>query len=206
VNEINQTPPTKKLSRQEAHDIGMIIRDRAKVLRHHAEEQAAAYRMEAEEQIARMFEWSEGDLWRKANEKANEIKAAAEETIARKCEEMGIPAGFSPALSIDWTNRGTNAISRRKEELRKAARLKIDSMLKASITQIDQQSLEHRTKVVQNSSLSPEAAAFIDSFKPIEDTMKELSISDIEKAVEDQKKMGRERFANLIYRETYTDD
>ena len=191
--------PAKKLSRQEAHDIGMIIRDRAKVLRTHAEEQAAAYRLEAEEQIAELFQWADNDIFRKASEIGGEVISGATELIAKKCEALGIPTEFAPGLALDWTNRGANAINKRKEELRRAARLKIDAMLKASITQIDQEALEHRTKVVQNSALSAEAAAFIDSFKPIEEKMKQLSIDEIEKAVEDQKLTGRERFANLIY-------
>ena len=193
--------PAKKLTSKEAHTIGVIIRDRARVLRTHAEEQAAAYRLEAEDQINQLFDWAQADIWRKAIAAANEVIDGATELIARKCEALGIPTEYAPGLSVDLTNRGQALIDKRKAELRRAAKLKIDSMLKASLTQIDQEALDHRTKVVQNSALSPEAQAFIETFKPIDETMKQLSISDIEKAVEDQKRAGRDRFAGLIYRE-----
>jgi hypothetical protein len=50
----NNTAP-RALSRNETHDLGMIIKDRCKVLRAHAEEQAAACMADFERKLATSY-------------------------------------------------------------------------------------------------------------------------------------------------------
>jgi len=199
MNDKNETE--RKLSRQEAHDLSMIIKDRTKVLKAHADEQAAVYISEFEQQLAQLYGWADGEVWRQAGERANEVIASANEVIKRKCEELGIPAGFAPTLTLDWTGRGAQGVKNRQAELRRVAKVKVEAMLKTTLTQIERQSLDLRTHVVKASAISPQANAFLESLAPVEETMRALSIGEIEKAIEDQK--AGTRFAGLIYREPY---
>src|ERR1700758_1648178 len=94
----------RRLTRQETHDLSMIIKDRTRVLKAHVEEHAA-----------RCLEDFEANL---ATRYAAALKAAqaAQEVIERRCEEMGIPKTFAPRLCVMWQDRGENALAERRVE------------------------------------------------------------------------------------------
>ena len=56
----------RRLSRNETHDLSMIIKDRAKVLKAHAEEQAAACMADFETKMATIYTWDQDETWKKA--------------------------------------------------------------------------------------------------------------------------------------------
>src|SRR5215468_4862422 len=55
-----------KLNRQETHDLSMIIKDRTRVLRAHAEEQAAACLADFENTLASVYTWDHDATWKQA--------------------------------------------------------------------------------------------------------------------------------------------
>ena len=77
----------------------MIIKDRSKVLRAHAEEQAAACMADFEKQMATVYTFDQDEVWQKATREAQRVVQASQDTIAKRCKELGIPTAFAPSIS-----------------------------------------------------------------------------------------------------------
>lgn len=174
----------RALSRQETHDLSMIIKDRTKVLKAHAEQQAASCLAEFETKMATVYKFDDDDTWREAAIAANRIVAESNEKIQAQCRKLGIPAAFAPGLTLVWSGRGQNMMSARRNELRRVAQSSIDAMLKRAITKIEHQALDLRTQVVARGLLSPEAKMFLESLAPVSEAMTSLDFAEIERRLE----------------------
>ncbi|MBV9863309.1 MAG: hypothetical protein JO267_14310 [Alphaproteobacteria bacterium] len=177
----------RSLSRSETHDLSMIIKDRTKVLRAHAEEQAAACLADFEKKMAAIYSFDQDEIWKAAADRAFEAGKQASKVIGDRCEELGIPRTFAPRLSIEWHGRGENALAQRRTELRKVAKASIDAMMKAAITKIEKQSLDLRTQVVAMGLLSEDAKTFLESLAPVTEAMTSLDFSEIERKLDGEK-------------------
>ena len=103
--------PARRLSRNETHDLGMIIKDRSKVLKAYAEEQAAACFADFERKLATVYSWDQDETWKKAAEQAQAAAKAAQEIVAERCRRW---ASQQPAPSIRRSPglaAGENALS-----------------------------------------------------------------------------------------------
>ena len=178
----------RQLSRHETHDLGMIIKERAKVLKAHAEEQAAACLADFETNMAAVYKFDDDEVWKKAVEEAEAVVSKSRETIAKRCKELGIPPMFAPSVALDWRSRGENMVRARRVELRHAAKAQIEAMLRASITKIEKQSLDLRTQVVAMGIYTPDAKMFLESLAPIEETMRRLDFKEVERKFDAEKK------------------
>jgi acyl CoA:acetate/3-ketoacid CoA transferase alpha subunit len=179
----------RKLSRNETHDLSMIIKDRSKVLRAHAEEQAAACVADFERQMATVYTFDQDEVWKKATDEARRVVEQSQDTIAKRCKALGIPASFAPSISATWQGRGENMLAARRTELRRVAKASIDAMTKAAITKVEKQALDLRTQVVGMGLLSPDAKLFLESLAPVEDSMRSLDFGEIEKKLEKEQQL-----------------
>lgn len=179
----------RQLSRNETHDLSMIIKDRTKVLKAHADEQAAACIADFERKMAANYTWDQDDIWKEATAEANKAVAAAQEIVAKRCEELGIPKTFAPRLGMTWEGRGENKVASRRSELRRVAKTSIEAMTKAAITKIEKQSLDLRTQVVGMGLLSADAKMFLESLAPVEDAMRSLDFAEIEQRLEREQQL-----------------
>ena len=179
----------RKLSRTETHDLSMIIRDRSKVLRAHAEEQAAACMADFERQMATVYTFDQDEVWQKATREAQRVVQESQATIAKRCKALGIPPTFAPSISATWQGRGENMLAMRRTELRRVAKASIDAMTKAAITRIEKQALDLRTQVVGIGLLSPDAKLFLESLAPVEESMRALDFGEIEKKLEKEQQL-----------------
>jgi hypothetical protein len=181
-----------KLSRNETHDLSMIIKDRTKVLRAHAEEQAAACMADFERQMAASYTFDQDEVWQRATQEAQRVVLESQATIAKRCKELGIPASFAPSISASWQGRGENMLASRRAELRRVAQTSITAMTKAAITKIEKQALDLRTQVVGMGLLSADAKLFLESLAPIEENMRALDFAEIEKRLEKEQQLRLE--------------
>ena len=83
--------PSRKLSRNETHDLSMIIKDRTKVLRAHAEEQAAACMADFERQMATSLHVRSG-------------RGLAEGNAGSAARGAGEPERPSPSGARSWAS------------------------------------------------------------------------------------------------------
>ena len=186
-------PASQRLSRTEMHDLGMILKDRTKVLRAHAEEQAAACLADFEKKLAAVYEFDQDEVWKAAAEEALKVVRASQDVIAKRCEQLGIPRTFAPQISASWQGRGENALALRRAELRQVAKTSIAAMTKAAITKIEKQGLELRTQVVAMGLLSDAAKVFLESLAPVDEAMRALDFAEIEKKLDGEHQQRIER-------------
>lgn len=179
----------RKLSRNERHDLSMIIKDRTKVLRAHAEAQAAACLADFETKMATVHTFDQDEVWQKATEAAQRVVSESQMVIAKRCKALGIPAAFAPSISASWQGRGENMLSARRAELRRVAKASIEAMTKAAITKIEKQALDLRTQVVGMGLLSPDAKLFLESLAPVEESMRALDFGEIERKLEKEQQL-----------------
>jgi hypothetical protein len=181
----------RPLSRAETHDLGMIIKDRAKVLRSHVEQRAAEILAKFDEELANKYNYDES-VWRKIGNDAQDILLDAATKLHRKCEEIGVPGDYAPTLGLTWHGRGQQAITSHRAALRRMAQSRIDAMAKAAATKIEHTSLDLRTQVVAMGLLSPDAKLFLESLSTVDEAMAALEFHKVEIAVvEQQKKIQR---------------
>ncbi len=180
------------LARQETHDLAMIIKDRAKVLKAHVAAQSAECLADFERQIAAVYTFDQDEVWAEAVEAANSVVKKSQEQIEKRCRELGIPKSFAPGIGLSWHGRGENALAERRNELRRVAKAQIEAMAATATVKIERESLELRTQVVAMGLLSTEAKTFLETLKPVEEVMHRLSFQDVEKKL-DQEKTARRR-------------
>jgi hypothetical protein len=177
-------PAGRALSRNETHDLSMIIKDRTKVLRAHADEQAAHCLADFEQKLAATYEWDQDEIWKAATEEAQRVVEESQKKIAARCQKLGIPKSFAPTIGMSWIGRGENALAERRAELRRVAKSAIEAMTKSAITKIEKQSLDLRTQVVAMGLLSENAKVFLESLAPVEEAMHALDFAEIERKLE----------------------
>jgi hypothetical protein len=186
----------RALSRHETHDLGMIIKDRAKVLKAHVEHQAAIVMADFEKKLAASYSFDQDEVWKSAWAEAEKVARECQARIVERCEQMGIPRSFAPGLGLSWHGRGENGVRDRQVELRRVAKSSVEEMSKHAILKIERQSLDLRTQVVALGLLSDEAKLFLDSLAPVEEAMAMLEFAEIEKRLEikraDRKRLGYE--------------
>jgi hypothetical protein len=180
-------PSGRKLSRQETHDLGMIIKERTKVLKAHAAEQAKACMADFEKKLSTIYSYDQDEVWKRVTEEAMEVVKKAQEKIEAQAAKKGIPKDLAPQLQLGWQGRGQMKAAERRNELRRVAKAEVDAMTAAAITRIEKQSLDLRTQVVAMALLTPEASMFLESLAPVEEAMHELDFGKIETKMMEQK-------------------
>lgn len=179
----------RKLSRNETHDLGMIIKERTKVLKAHVEEEATKCAADFEKHISQVYAWDQDEVWKKATEEAMAEVAKAQEKIEVRCKTLGIPKDLAPRLQLHWEGRGQMKTEQRRVELRRVAKSEIEAMKASAIVKIEKQSLDLRTQVVAMGLLTPEASMFLESLAPVEEAMHSIDFAQIEtKMLEDMRK------------------
>lgn len=172
---------SRPLSRSEVHDLGMIIRDRTKVLKAVVAQRAAEAKANFEQQMATIFKWDEDAVWKEAVEASMRVVEEAKEKIAARCKQLGIPERFAPDLNLVWAGRG---LAIRRTELRRTADAIIEAMSRAAETKIEKQALDLRTQVVAMGLLSPDAKIFLESLATVDEAMGQIEFSDVEKKLD----------------------
>ena len=77
-----------------------------------------------EQSLATIYAWDEDAIWKEAATAAAKVVADSQEKIDKRCKQLGIPARFAPALTLEWSGRGENALRSRRVELKAVAATK----------------------------------------------------------------------------------
>jgi hypothetical protein len=160
--------------------LGRLVRQREKVLKSAAKQRSAELIADFENQMGAEYSFDQDEVWAVAAQAAKREVAKAQERVAARCAELGIPKRFAPSLGLHWTGRGyDNAIERRKAELRKMATSRVEAIERKAITEIEMQCLEAQTQLALAALTSQAARSFIDKLPDIETLMPRLSFAEI---------------------------
>jgi hypothetical protein len=168
------------MTRSEREDLQRLIRQREKVQIAAAKQRSADLLADFENQMASEFRFDGDSVWAAAVKEAEREVARAEERIAGRCGELGIPKQFAPGLSLHWHHRGyENSLARRRAELKGIARAQIEALERQAVVQIQQASVEAQTELALAGLTSEAARAFVARLPTIESLMPALSFEQL---------------------------
>jgi len=179
------------MTKGERQELGQLIRKREKVMRAQAQERSAALLAEFDAQSAKIYHYDDDPVWAKVEAEAREAVEAAQRQINERCKELGIPEEFAPGLSFGWYGRGHNAVAQRRQELRRAAKSKIEALEKEAITKIERLSLEAQEQVISAGLESEAAKAFLQNMPTMDALMPPIEIGEIQGLIDKRRSEAR---------------
>jgi hypothetical protein len=168
------------MTKSEREDLQRLIRQREKVQKSAAKQRSAELLADFENQMAAQYAFDDDAVWAEAANEAEREVAKAQQRIAQRCRELGIPKDFAPNLQLNWHHRGYgNSVKARREELRRVAQAQIESLERQAIVKIEQASVEAQTELALAGLTSEAARAFVERLPTIESLMPALSYEDL---------------------------
>lgn len=158
----------KRMTKGERDDLLRLVRQRERVLKSAAEQRAAAMLSDFETQMAKIYKFNDEKIWKEAYEKAQIAVEACQREIAERCEELGVPPDYAPALSFGWYGRGENAVMQRQAELRRAAKAQIAAAEQTARVEIERLSVQAQAEIIASGLESEAARAFFDRMPSVE--------------------------------------
>src|SRR5262245_47123522 len=125
------------MGRQEREDLQRLVRQREKALKSAAKQRSAELLADFENQLGQQYAFNQDKVWQEAACRAQQEVAKAQQRIAARCAELGIPARFAPELAVHWYSRGENAVKQRRDELRRMAQTRVAAIEQRAIVQIE---------------------------------------------------------------------
>ena len=175
----------RALSRNETHDLGMIIKDRAKVLRAHVDERVAVCMADFERSWRRCTTSTTTTCGARRSPKRSGGRRS------RKKDRRPVQGTRHP-VAIRAVARHRMARSRRERDFATPYRIaprREDPRRRDGARGGDEDRtpiLDLRTQIVAMGLLSPEARLFLESLAPVDEAMRSLEFRDVEAALEDQ--------------------
>ena len=168
------------MTKSEREDLQRLIRQREKVQKSAAKQRSTDLLADFENQMAAEYAFDDDAVWAEATKEAEREVAKAQQRIAQRCQELGIPKDFAPSLYLNWHHRGYgNAVKQRREELRRAAVAQIESLERQAIVRIEQASVEAQTEIALAGLTTEAARAFVEKLPTIECLMPALSYQEL---------------------------
>ena len=168
----------ESLTRTERTDLQRLARMRAKFARNGIEA-AKAERLHVFERELQARYAVDDDAWAELTAQGKAQVQALDQELARRCEALGIRPEFRPSINIWWRDAGQNASKERQTELRRLARLELDSMGKAAKQRIDAAELETVTAIVAV-GLGSQARELLEAMPSVDELLPALEVEAIE--------------------------
>jgi hypothetical protein len=118
---------------------------------------------EFEQQMASDYSYDEDEIWKQATLAAAAAVKVAQQAIAKRCAELGIPERFAPTVEFSWRGRGENAIKQRRAELGAVAKTRIEALEADALTKIKMFCHDAHSRVLAHGLTSASAIEFFDS-------------------------------------------
>jgi hypothetical protein len=172
------------MTKSEREDLGKLIRNRERVMKATAAQRSAELLAEFEQQMASVYSYDQDEVWKAASEAAAAAVDVAQQTVAARCGELGIPARFAPSVHFVWAGRGENAVKDRRAELRAVAKTRIAAIEKAACTKIEMLCLDAQSQILAHGLSSSAAIEFFDALPKVEVLMPPLEMTSIEQMLQ----------------------
>jgi hypothetical protein len=172
-------PASATMTKGEREDLQRLVRQREKVLKSAAKQRSAELLADFENQMGSQYSFDQDKVWRQAEAAAEAEVAKAQARVAARCRELGIPANFAPGLSLHWYDRGENAAKKRRHELRRMAKTRIEAIESRAIVDMELSCLKAQEAIAVADLTSDTAKAFIENLPSIETLMPALSFEEI---------------------------
>lgn len=181
MKHVKHLPPNAQavMGKGEREELQRLIRQREKVLKSAAKQRSAELLADFENQLGTIFSFDDDKVWAAATKAAEAEVAKAQEVVAARCVELGIPKRFAPELDLQWYGRGENAVKERRGELRKMATTRIEAIAAKAIVDIEMASVGAQTEIARAGLTSAAAVAFIEKLPAVEALMPRLTFAEV---------------------------
>jgi len=167
------------MTKHEREDLQRLVRQREKVLKSAAKQRSAELIADFENQMGQEFSFDQDEVWERATKIAQAALAKANEQIAARCHEIGIPKRFAPGLHLSWYERDENAIKQRRDELRKMAETRVEAIERKAVTEIELSCLAAQEQIALSGLTIGAARQFVEALPKIEALMPRLTFAEV---------------------------
>lgn len=168
------------MTKSEREELQRLVRQREKVMKSAAKQRSLELLADFENQISAEYSFDDDKVWAEAVRIVEPEIKKAQEAVARRCAELGIPRQFAPKLGITWAHRSYhNGVKERRVELRQSAKAQVAALESKALVQIELQSVEAQTQIAMAGLTSEAALAFLQNLPSVESLMPELSYEAI---------------------------
>ena len=168
------------MTKGERDDLQRLVRQREKVQKSAAKLRSKELIADFENAMASQFEFDDDAVWAEAAKAAQVEVDKAQQRVAARCSELGIPDRFAPSLSLEWANRGwENAVDKRRGELRRVAQSQVEALEQRAVLQIEQASVEAQTELAIAGLTSEAAQTFVARLPTVESLMPKLDYREL---------------------------
>jgi hypothetical protein len=167
------------MTRHEREDLQRLVRQREKVLKSAAKQRSAELIADFENQMGQEFSFDQDEVWERATKIAQAALAKANEQIAARCHEIGIPKRFAPGLHLSWYGRDENATKQRRDELRKMAETRVEAIECKAVTEIELSCLAAQEQIALSGLTTEAARQFVEALPKIEALMPRLTFAEV---------------------------
>lgn len=168
------------MTRGEREDLQRLIRQREKVMKSAASQRSAELLADFENQLGAEYAFDDDAVWAEAKAIAEQEVIRAQQIVADRCAELGIPTEFAPSLNLMWYGRGPgNDAERRKVELRRMAKKRIEALEASAVVKIEVASVEAQSQLAMAGLTSEGAQQFFNALPRVESLMERLSFDEL---------------------------
>ena len=167
------------MTKHEREDLQRLVRQREKVLKSAAKQRSAELIADFENQMGQEFSFDQDEVWERATKIAQAALAKANEQIAARCHEIGIPKRFAPRLDLSWYGRDENATKQRRDELRKMAETRVEAIERKAVTEIELSCLAAQEQIALSGLTTEAARQFVEALPKIEALMPRLTFAEV---------------------------
>jgi hypothetical protein len=171
---------TPRMSVAERLELAKQVRLRAKVAKNDVNANIAQQLANVEAQLAARYDENHGK-WADLTRHAKEAVKKADEELAKRCREMGIPEAFRPKLNLSWYGRGENGDKERRAELRNVAESELEAQAQKAKVAIEKIEVDQLTQITAEGLTSEAARQFLLSMPTVSQLMPHLQLEDLEK-------------------------
>lgn len=171
-------PQPERINRADRDALLSLVRKRERVMKSEAEKRSAEMLADFDAQLAKIWSWDDDEVWAKAKEAVEAAAQEANDKIAARCKELGIPDEFAPSIGWGWRGGNQQAMRERREVLRRAARSRIAAIEKAAVKEIELVALDAQQELL-TLSLATVANKFLGEMKPIAKLMPMLDATAV---------------------------
>jgi hypothetical protein len=167
------------MTKSERDSLAKLVRARAKVAKNEIESHTARIMATVEAQLAARYPENH-PAWAEITEHANRAVTEANDYIARRCRELGIPERFRPSINYYWSGRGENAFNDRRAELRRAAKTELAARVKTAKNTVDRRMVDLLTQLAAGMLESSQAKNFLAAIPAVDDLMPPITLDALE--------------------------
>jgi hypothetical protein len=180
----------RQMTKSEREALAKLIRQRERLAKTAATERSARLLADFEQQADRHYHYNEDEVWRRVMESARVAMGKAQEEIAARCRELGIPAPFAPTISVSWHQQRA-AIGNERAKMRAVAKRRIEQIEASARTAIERASVTAQEALLTGGLTTDAARLFADALPAVDELMPNLDMAQLQQALIEERPLNR---------------